>query len=314
MLMWSILVVVASIVGLGWLSDASAETFSQGAKKCEECHRSETQVWQDTKHAKSFAEVHRKEPVKAILAAVGGEGNMRRNEVCVVCHFTETKAEASERARATSGPSCESCHGASSAWQPLHNDYGGPAVKKADETAEHRAKRIADSVAAGMIRPDMHYEIAENCMGCHGLGRAEVPGETVGKMLGAGHPAPSAFELVAFSQGTVRHRFYPPDVTQNAEMTPAELSRLFVTGHAASLVAAAAVAGKSADPKFVEANARQQAAAKAALEAIKGQVPEAAALLAAPTRENAVKLTAAIREKDLSAQVGSMLPAKGSYK
>jgi hypothetical protein len=54
--------------------------------------------------------------------------------------------------------------------------------------------------------------------------------------------------------------------------------------------------------------------ATTALNAVKGQVPEAAALLAAPTDENARKLVDAIATKDLSPQVGSLLPAKNTYK
>ena len=55
-------------------------------------------------------------------------------------------------------------------------------------------------------------------------------------------------------------------------------------------------------------------AARAALTAIQGQVPEAGALLAAPNEANARKLVDAIASKDLSAAVASLLPAKTAYK
>jgi len=49
------------------------------------------------------------------------------------------------------------------------------------------------------------------------------------------------------------------------------------------------------------------------LNAVKS-VPEAAALVSAPTDENARKLVAAIASKDLSAEVKSLLPKPEDYK
>lgn len=293
---------------------ASAESFFVGPQKCVECHRTEHGIWEKTKHANSFREVHRKPEVKDILAAVGGDGNMRRNTVCLGCHFTSIKADASASPSATAGPSCESCHGPASDWQTTHNDYGGPAAKRESETPAHKAERLKKAADAGMIGPTRLYEIAGNCLSCHGLARPGVPAEAIAKMIDAGHAPGSAFELVRYSQGSVRHRFYPPNVNDNAEMTPAELSRLFVTGHAAALVQASAAAGKAATPKFQDNVKKVEAGARAALDAIKGQVPEAGALLAQPTEANARKLVDAIAAKDLSAQLGSKLPAKDSYK
>jgi hypothetical protein len=58
---------------------------------------------------------------------------------------------------------------------------------------------------------------------------------------------------------------------------------------------------------------KQIAAATAALNAVKS-LPEAAALVAAPTKENARKLAAAVAGKDLSGEVGSLLPQPADYK
>ena len=76
-----------------------------------------------------------------------------------------------------------------------------------------------------MIHSSMLFDIAENCASCHSLARKGVDPAVMAKMIDAGHPPGSTFELVQYSQGSVRHRFYPPDVTKNAEMSPAELSR-----------------------------------------------------------------------------------------
>lgn len=293
---------------------ALAEPFHQGPQKCAECHKSENQVWEGTKHAQSFKEVHRHKDAKAIVAAAGGDANMRRNEACTACHFTMTKASASEQARASTGSSCESCHGPSADWLDVHNDYGGKDVKREAETPAHKAERIKKSREAGMIWPSMLLEVANNCLGCHGLARPGIDPGTIAKMIDAGHPAGSEFELVRYSQGTVRHRFYPPNLTVNAEMSPAELARAFVTGHAAALVQTAATAGKVSSPKYQETQKKVEGEARAALEAIKGQVPEAGALLAQPNEQNARKLVEAMAGKDLSSAVGSMLPAKDKYK
>jgi hypothetical protein len=185
---------------------------------------------------------------------------------------------------------------------------------KAKEPAAHREKRIADSIAAGMIRPEMRYEVAANCLDCHNLARTSLSGETIAKMLEAGHPINPDYELVKYSQGTVRHRFYnDKDRSENQPMNSAELSRWLVTGAAVKFVSATANEKKSAHPGYQEVQKKHIAAAKAVLSAVKS-VPEAAALLAAPSEENARKLVAAISNKDLSAEVKALLPAPSDYK
>ena len=305
---------------LGWGitmgSTAMAQPFFKGAKLCEECHESETDIWKKTKHYTSFRTVHRepkddsKPSPKKILQAVGGQKRMKRNETCYLCHYTLEQKDAGSRPVAKSGTSCESCHGASSEWLSIHDNYGGKDVKRDQESAEHKAKRIAESKAAGLIWPTMKYEVAENCMTCHGLANPDLKADDLAKMLGAGHPINPEFELVKYSQGTVRHRHYPPDIKTNAEMSPSEQAELYVIGQAAALVSAASVLSKSSEAKYVEAQKKRVENAKAAL----AGVPEAAELLASPTRENALKFAGAIAGKDLTGVVGSKLPAKSDYK
>jgi hypothetical protein len=304
-------IVLLGVVGVGGY--ASATPYFIGPDKCTNCHKPEEAVWNGTKHAKSFKDVHRAPEAKAILDAAGGDKNMRRNDVCVGCHYSLIQADASAKPTPVDGPSCESCHGAASDWFPIHNDGAS-----ASETPAHKADRIHKSIAAGMIRPEMLYDIALNCLSCHELShkgrKSPIPPETFSKMIDAGHPAGTSFELVQWSQGTVRHRFYPPDISKNAEMTQAQLARMFITGHAAALVESTTTEGKIDNPKYQETLTKVIAAAQAALGAIKDQVPEAAAVLAQPTDDNARKLVEAIASKDLSPQVGSMLPAPSTYK
>jgi len=304
--------VIAMAAACGCLSVLAAPYFI-GPDKCLKCHKPEESVWEGTKHAKSFKDVHRAPEAKAILDAAGGEPNMRRNDVCVGCHYSLVQTDANAKPNAVDGPSCESCHGAASDWIDVHNDGAKPG-----ETAEHKADRIHKSIQAGMIRPEMLYDIAENCLSCHELSHAgkkgAIPPETFAKMIDAGHPAGTSFELVQYSQGTVRHRFYPPDVSKNAEMTPAQLARMYITGQAAALVTTSTAEGKINNAKYQETVSKVQAGAKTALNAIKDQVPEAAALLTQPSDDNARKLVEAISNKDLSPQVSSLLPAPSTYK
>lgn len=297
--------------GLLWLNGgaALAEPSYQGPEVCQKCHKAEFQVWEATKHAKSRREVHKtKDPDAKAIAEATGEKKMRRNQVCLMCHYTSV--EKGGKMKVVAGPSCESCHGASSEWFEIHNDYGGKDVKREDETPDHKQQRLQQAAAKGMIWPHMKYDVALNCLSCHGMTNPGLDGATLAKMLDAGHPINPSFEMVAYSQGSVRHRFYPPNMTTNAEMDSAGLSRLFVTGHAASLVSATAALSKSDHPKYVEAQNARIAAAKAAL----GAVGDAATLLGAPTDANARALVDKIEGQDLSGAVGGMLPAKGSYK
>jgi hypothetical protein len=292
---------------------AQAEPYAQGAETCQSCHQAEYQVWGETKHFAAFREVHRNPKAQDILLAVGGDANMKRNATCTLCHYTMVQEGPGAPAAAKSGPSCERCHGASSDWLSIHNDYGGPTATKESETPEHKTERIANAKAAGWIASFMKYDIASNCMECHGLAHPSLDGATLAKMLGAGHPLNPEFEFVQYSQGSVRHRFYPPDTTVNAETTPVELARLFVTGQAAKLVSAAQAQAKSDNPDYQAAQKKRADDAVQVLSAVKS-VPEAQALVASPTDENARALVDAIADKDLSAEVGALLPDQASYK
>ncbi|MBL8671878.1 MAG: cytochrome c family protein [Alphaproteobacteria bacterium] len=308
----TLIAAIAGIAGITLASPAVAQSFAQGPEVCNECHKAEFEVWQGSKHFKSFREIAAKPLAKELVAIVGAT-DMRRAPVCMTCHFSEARKAAADRPRLVGGPSCESCHGASSDWLSVHNNYGGPTVKKEQEAPAAKQARIQKAAQAGMIWSFDHYEIAENCNSCHGLASAKLDAAVMGKLVDAGHPVDD-FELVRYSQGTVRHRFYPPNVTQNAQMTPAELSRLFLTGQAAALVAVAQSAPKIQSAKFQAVAKPRGDKARAALDAVKGQVPEAGALLGQPTEANAKAFVKAIQGKDLSAAVSSMLPAPNTYK
>ncbi|MGB0712650.1 MAG: hypothetical protein ACPGUC_03720, partial [Gammaproteobacteria bacterium] len=221
------------------------------------------------------------------------------------------KVVRSKKAKAKAGPSCESCHGPASEWKEAHNDFGG--VEKAkDEDPAHREQRIAKTKDMGMIWPSMLFDVASNCMSCHGLTKPGVE-DALGKMLDAGHPIEPDFELVAYSQGSVRHRFYPPDVTVNKEMSKAELTRMFAVGQIAKLLSASEAAGNSSHPKYKAAQTERADQARAALKPVAG-IGAVGAFLKAPSEKTARAAVAALEGEDLSAKLAGSLPAPSSYK
>ena len=297
---------ITTVSVLGSAQRSNAEVYNQGPKVCSECHRSEAEVWKGTKHFASFKKIHKSKKAKAIAKATG-EKSMKRNETCVQCHYTVTQKKAGGKAKPAAGPSCESCHGASSGWINVHNDYG-KGVKRDQESADHKAERIKKSNAAGMIRPAMLYDVAANCMSCHGLVNPNLDPKKAAIMLDNKHPLNPDFELVKYSQGSIRHRFYPPEVTVNQEMTEAEKAQLYVIGQAAALVSATNGFSNSDHALYKAAQEKRIANAKAALDLIKGTIPEAAKIMSNPTAENGRALWAAIKGKDLTGAVGSKLP------
>jgi cytochrome c554/c'-like protein len=192
-----------------------------GADQCAKCHQPEVQQWMHTPHYATYESLHRMPRAKEIADKLGLQ-SIKRNDVCTQCHYTKQIEDGRERVVA--GVSCESCHGGARDWVALHNDYGGPSATKAPESAEHRAKRVADSVARGMNNPHNIYLIARECYDCH-----TVPNEKLVNV--GGHLAGSQdFELVAWSQGMVRHNFLRGGGTTNATPSQAELRVMFVVG------------------------------------------------------------------------------------
>ena len=256
-----------------------------------ECHKSEHGVWEKTKHATSYKKVHKSKAAKKIVKAVGGK-RMKKTELCMSCHYTQTVKKAGAKPKLAAGISCESCHGPSSEWITIHNNYGkGKTVKTED--AAHKAERIKSATAAGMIWPSALYDIAANCNSCHGFSKQVLTGENISAMMDAKHPINPDFEIVEYSQGTVRHRFYPPNVTENQEMSTVDMSRMFVIGQV-----------------YKGAQEKRIATATAVLKSVQSLAPEVGAFLATPTTESGRAFAAAIAGKDLSSAVSGRLPTK----
>lgn len=202
-----------------------------GDDACANCHALEIEAWQQTRHFATFKDRHRSDRAKEILGNVG-ERSMKRSSACRQCHYTSVLK--ADKLRASWGVTCESCHGPARDWNAVHNKPGGDASAEAlvwghgkDEAAAARRTRLDAAAAKGMLHSDKLYDIASNCFGCH-----TVPNEALvnkGK-----HKAGSEFELVAWSQGEIRHNFASsdgaPDSPSNRPATAERKRRMYVVG------------------------------------------------------------------------------------
>jgi len=191
-----------------------------GPAACAECHPTEVEAWKTTKHFKSFRELPRHPDTAAMLAKLG-IANVKTEASCLECHFLVKEVDGVNQASAAI--SCESCHSAGQDWIKTHGDYG-PGMKRDTESAEHREARRAQAVAAGMVTPHDLHGLGSACYRCHVVMDEKL-------VNGAGHPAGSVgFELLAWTQGEIRHNVLFSENRENRE-APLEIRRrLFVLG------------------------------------------------------------------------------------
>ncbi|MCE9525862.1 MAG: cytochrome c family protein [Planctomycetales bacterium] len=199
-----------------------------GHEACEKCHANEVATWKKTPHSTTFLTLHQKKEASEIAKKLG-LSSIKRGQVCIECHYTPQASEESTQAKAISGVSCESCHGAAQKWVKLHSDYGGPTVTKVQESEAHKAERISGSIAAGMRNPHNLYLVAQSCFRCH-----TVPNEKLVN-VGKHKVGTENFELVAWSQGLVRHNFLESNGKVNRPLTDERLRVMFVVGQIADL-------------------------------------------------------------------------------
>lgn len=224
-----------------------------GPGACVECHKEAVAVWQATHHATSFEARPRSPEAEKIVEKMGMRRMNQKQSSCADCHFT--RQQKNDQTRYVAGVSCESCHQPAKRWNKAHADYRGK--KPEEETEEDRKRRWRKAERGGMLRPHMTYQLARNCYECH-LGHDEDLVNT------GGHTPGSAFELLSWSQGEIRHNIAEPKSTENREATPARRRLLYAVGRAVDLeVALRRVAEARTKGPFAIAMAkRAQAAAK----------------------------------------------------
>ena len=120
-----------------------------------------------------------------------GLGDARTAPSCLGCHSTYAPANLrGDRFLLSDGVGCESCHGASQEWLPLH--YGAAATHNSN-------------LQAGLVPLEDPATRANVCLDCH-FG-SEAQGQFVThSMMAAGHPRIS-FELDLFSALQQHHNF-----------------------------------------------------------------------------------------------------------
>ena len=230
-------------------------TKTMSAETCAKCHGNEVQVWQSTPHHKTYEELSRRQRSKEICRNMGLGSAVKRNDVCTQCHFT--MQEKGSRVKAIAGISCESCHGASKDWVNVHNNYGGPTATQDSETAQHKQQRLAESTELGMRNTQNLYLIASSCLNCH-----TVPNEKLVN-VGGHFAGTDDFELVAYSQGSVRHNFLRTGNTTNAESTEQRLRLMYVVGLIADLEYSTRATGQATEKSKYGLAVANRAARKA---------------------------------------------------
>jgi hypothetical protein len=206
---------------IGFTADgvvASDPAKTVGPNACTECHKQEAEAWKGTHHFKTFREMPRRKEANEIAEKMGVQ-RIRSESLCLTCHYTVQQKE--NKKQPIAGISCESCHSAGEDWIKVHSQFSGK-TEKTETKAEAEARwKLAE--AKGMIRPSSLYLLAKNCYGCHVVPQEDLVNK-------GGHPAGSAFELVSWSQGEVRHNTWHSKGKENVPAAAARKRMLYLVG------------------------------------------------------------------------------------
>lgn len=211
---------------LGTPKEPASDSGIVGPQACAECHIEEHGVWKSSSHHEGSKTLSRSVQAKAIASALGIR-RIKNDSRCTTCHFT-MQVSGSGRLRATTGVSCESCHGAAQGWVHAHSDFGAEASNAAEENAVHRQARLQYCEQQGMVRLSSLYDLASNCYACHSIDDPEI-------IEVGGHPSGAGFELVSWSQGEVRHNFLHSEAGENQEASADRRAMAFVVGRGLEL-------------------------------------------------------------------------------
>jgi hypothetical protein len=189
-----------------------------GPNACSECHKQEAEAWKGSHHFKTFREMPRRKEADEIAEKMGVR-RIRSESLCLTCHYTVQEKEG--RAQPIAGISCESCHSAGEDWIKIHGQFSGKTEKT--ETAAEKEARWKLAESKGMIRPSSLYRLAKNCYSCHVVPQEDLVNK-------GGHTPGSAFELVSWSQGEVRHNTWHSKGKENVQASAARKRMLYLVG------------------------------------------------------------------------------------
>ena len=199
-------------------ADSSDPVKTVGPNACAECHKQEAEAWKGTHHFKTFREMPRNTKAKEIADRMGVR-RIKSESLCLNCHFTVQKK--SDKAEPIAGISCESCHSTGQDWIKVHSGFSGKTAQTETKPEKETRWKLADS--KGMIRPSSLYRLAKNCYGCHVVPQEDLVNK-------GGHNAGSAFELVSWSQGEVRHNTWHSKGKDNVLASVARKRMLYLVG------------------------------------------------------------------------------------
>src|SRR5579863_5640321 len=256
---------VALVVGVGLsVARAADPELILGPNACAECHKKEAAVWQKTHHFRTFRDLPNNKDADTIAGKMGVK-RLKSESLCLNCHFTVQAPD-----KVVAGISCESCHSPSKNWIKVHSEFSGK--KEGQETKAEIAARWEKSEAAGMIRPNNYYALAKNCLTCH-----VVPNEQLVNV--GGHAAGSAFELVSWSQGEIRHNVWFTKGASNPEGSQVRKRMMFVVGRVVELeTALIGVSKATTKDTYALKMATRADAARKAVAALANLLPNASEL------------------------------------
>ena len=212
---------------------ASDPAKTVGPNACAECHKQEAEAWKGTHHFKTFREMPRNSEANEIAKRMGVR-RIKSESLCLNCHFTVQQKDNKEEPVA--GISCESCHSAGQEWIKVHSGFSGKKAETESKAEKEARWKLADS--KGMIRPSSLYQLAKNCYSCHVVPREDLVNK-------GGHKAGSAFDLVAWSQGEVRHNTWHSKGKENATASATRKRMLYLVGLGVELETALRGVGKA---------------------------------------------------------------------
>ena len=173
-----------------------------GVRACLGCHGAETLSWMKSAHERSHLQLRGPNVKKYAEALELDPGTVRESQACIRCHATGQLNQGGT-VQASTGVSCESCHGAAGGddgWLNAHAVYGPNGTAFHQESEEHRKWRFDRIEKAGMVRSHQIYEMARKCLECH-----LVDDEA---LVNAGHKIGNSFDYVGQTTGELLHNFH----------------------------------------------------------------------------------------------------------